>query len=86
MPVWRMSSNALLATSLRRRSSCWISRSCSVAEPKSDHSSVRAGLEQFHGGGVPQHVGRYSFLAQRNAVFPRLRHVAREQMLYAVGT
>ena len=39
----------------------------------------------FHRGGVPQDMRGYALLSQGSAVFPRLGHVTREQVLNAIS-
>ena len=56
-----------------------------MAQPKSNHGAIHAGLKQFHRGGVPQDMRGYALLSQGSAVFPRLRDVAREQVLNAIS-
>ena len=56
-----------------------------MAQPKSNHGAIHAGLEQFHGGGVSKDMRGYPLLSQGSAVFPRLRYVAREQVLNAIS-
>src|SRR5438094_4165383 len=36
-----------------------------MPQPERNHRSIDTGLQQFHGGAVPQHVRRYSFVLQR---------------------
>ena len=56
-----------------------------MAQPKSNHGAIHAGLKEFHRGGVPQDMRGYALLSQGSAVFPRLRHVASEQVLNAIS-
>ena len=56
-----------------------------VAQPKCNHGAIHAGLKQFHRGGVPQDMRGYALLSQGSAVFPRLGHVTREQVLNAIS-
>src|SRR5215813_3316596 len=56
-----------------------------MSEPKSNHSAIDAALKQFHGGGVSQDMRGYALLSQGSAGFPRLCHVAREQVLNAIS-